>query len=199
MTPPSTPRRRGPAGRGVARRPGPAPEVHNGLGCSAASLRVCREHLLDGLDHAPASAGVMRVTLLTNLGVVAWALGDVAAGIDRLEQARALARRADTSSLAHALADCRSSGPSGASWTWRWPTRTRPRACSADAGERRGTHPRHDPGGESAGSSATPTGPGPDAGCAPAGVGRGQRARSSCGRCGCTASSWWTPGRSTTG
>ena len=78
----------------------------NGLGCSAPSLTTCRDHLAAGLRHAPPSAAALRVVLLVNIGIVSWALGDMAEGLDRTEEARVLARRAGrTIWIANVLAD----------------------------------------------------------------------------------------------
>lgn len=68
-------------------------QVLNGLGCSASTLEKCRDHLQVGL--ARANTTNLRSLISHNLGIVLWALGDAAGGIDHLQRALHLARSED--------------------------------------------------------------------------------------------------------
>jgi predicted ATPase/DNA-binding SARP family transcriptional activator/tetratricopeptide (TPR) repeat protein len=79
-------------------------EVLNSLGCSAPDLTGCRDHLKGGLRLA--SDPRLRVTMLDNLGMVSWSLGESQAAVSCLEEARTIAEseniqsRSATASLA---------------------------------------------------------------------------------------------------
>lgn len=70
-------------------------EILNTLGCSAPELSVCRDHLIEGLHLADP---VLRVTILHNLGMVSWSLGESQAAIRHLEEARTIAESEDIQS-----------------------------------------------------------------------------------------------------
>lgn len=61
--------------------------VLNGLGCSAATLTLCREHLVEGLTQAPGAKPARRIVLMHNLGMVIWGLGDNEEARRHLEEA----------------------------------------------------------------------------------------------------------------
>lgn len=69
-------------------------QVLNGLGCSAPTLSACRDHLLEGLDHAVDAPASVRALLLHNLGMVSWGLGDGSAAVACLTRSLQLARSA---------------------------------------------------------------------------------------------------------
>jgi DNA-binding SARP family transcriptional activator/tetratricopeptide (TPR) repeat protein len=71
-------------------------EVLNSLGCSTPDLSGCRDHLKGGLRLAVDP--VLKVTMLDNLGMVSWSLGESQAAVRHLEGARTIAESEDIQS-----------------------------------------------------------------------------------------------------